>query len=60
MFRALYENFQNEGINELNQNIVRYQSVEPNLTVVNTQNNYPFPNSGNTAQSQQAQNTGLQ
>jgi len=43
MFRTLYENFQNEAINELNQNVVRYQSVEPNLTVMNNQNDYPFP-----------------
>jgi hypothetical protein len=62
MFRALYENFQNESINELNQNIVRYQSVEPNLTVMNNQNDYPFPtttgqpNSNAMAQYQQAVN----
>lgn len=43
MFRALYENFQTESTNELNQNIARYQSVEPNLTVMNNQNDYSFP-----------------
>ena len=52
MFRALYENFQNEAINELNQNIVRYQSVEPNLTIMNNSNNYPFPNGGTAATTQ--------
>lgn len=62
MFRSLYESFQdtNPNIQELNANIVRYQSVEPNFTVLNNENNYSFPNAGIDAQQQQAANTGLQ
>jgi hypothetical protein len=60
MFRALHENFQNEAVQELNTNIARYQSVEPNYTIFNTANNYAFPNSGINAQQQQSSNAALQ
>lgn len=60
MFRSLYEEFQNPAIDQLNANIVRYSSTEPNLTVMNTQNNYPFPNAGNEQQRLQASNVQLQ
>lgn len=48
MFQALYENFAdtNTTIQSLNTNIARYQSVEPNYTIMNSQNNYPYPNTG--------------
>jgi hypothetical protein len=60
MFRSLYENFQNETVQELNANIARYQSVEPNYTIFNTANNYSFPNSGIASQEQQSSNASLQ
>jgi hypothetical protein len=60
MFRSLYENFQNEAAQELNANIARYQSVEPNYTIFNTRNDYPFPNSGISSQEQQSSNVALQ
>jgi hypothetical protein len=60
MFRSLYENFQNEAAQELNANIARYQSVEPNYTIFNNRNDYPFPNSGISAQEQQSSNAALQ
>ena len=46
MFRSLYENFQDEIVQELDANIARYQSVEPNYTIFNNNNEYSFPNSG--------------
>jgi len=61
MFRSLYENFQtNQNIQELNENIVRFQSVEPNFTVFNDTNNYAYPNTGVNSQEQQASNVQLQ
>jgi hypothetical protein len=60
MFRSLYENFQNEAVQELNANIARYQSVEPNYTIFNTANNYSFPNSGIVSQELQSSNASLQ
>lgn len=60
MFKSLYENFQNEATQELNANITRYQSVEPNYTIFNTANSYSFPNSGISAQERQSSNTSLQ
>jgi hypothetical protein len=59
MFRQLYESF-TDPQQELNQNIARYQSVEPNLVVFNSQNGYSFPNAGITTQQQQGSNANLQ
>lgn len=59
MFRRLAESF-TDPQQELNQNIARYQSVEPNLVVFNSQNGYSFPNAGITTQQQQNSNAQLQ
>ena len=58
MFRKLYESF-TDPQQELNQNIARYQSVEPNLVVFNSQNGYSFPNAGISANQQQTSNAAL-
>jgi hypothetical protein len=55
MFRTLYESFEDPNIQDLNNEIVRYQSLEPNYTILTNQNLYQFPNAG-----QQSSNTGLQ
>lgn len=62
MFRSLYENFQdtNPAIQELNQNITRYQSVEPNIVVINRANDYAFASPGITQQQQLSSNADLQ
>lgn len=74
MFRQLHETFTGSGTGsgttgsgttgsspqaELNQNIARYQSVEPNFVVFNSQNGYSFPNAGITANELQTTNTNL-
>lgn len=58
MFARLHENFTTPQ-ELLDQNIVRYQSVEPNISVVNTENNYAFPNSGIDSYNQQQSNNAL-
>ena len=51
MFQALYENYVDASLNsnptvqELQQNIIRYNNVEPNLIQVNNSAGYLFPNS---------------
>ena len=60
MFRRLAEMFEDTPQDVLNQNIVRYSSVEPNFITFNTNQNYAFPNAGIQAQQQQQQNTALQ
>ena len=60
MFRTLYESFENPSVTELQNNIARYQSLEPNYAIINNQNDYSFPNAGTQAQQLQSSNTALQ
>lgn len=48
MFQALYENYvdaSNPAVQKIQQNIIRYNDVEPNLLQVNASAGYTFPNS---------------
>jgi len=48
MFRSLYEGFaDSDTINSINQNIVRYQSVEPNSVIFTQASGFTYPNAGN-------------
>lgn len=50
MFRALYENYTNPdpNVQQLQNNIIRYNDVEPNLVQTNTAAGYSFPASSSS------------
>jgi hypothetical protein len=59
MFKTLHESFENPALQDLQNNITRYQNIEPNYVVFTSQNNYQFPNAG-VAQKNQLSNVQLQ